>query len=149
MTGNLEYSATTRATAWLATDMEADKSWIVQLDDADRGDMMAALRKGHRLNKPLLDYSRGDFPFGRSLAPVRRAFDEAQHGRDAALIRGLPRGNLSEEEFKVLTWPIGLHFGVARPQDKATCYINEVRNVGVDYRSATGRGYSSARQSQT
>jgi hypothetical protein len=143
MSGNFEFSTTKPSAAWLAADMQVDKSWIMQLDDADRADMMAALYKGHRLDKPLLDYRREDFPFSRSLAPVRRALDEAQHGRGAALIKGLPRANLNEEEFKILTWAVGLHLGVARPQDKATRYINEVRNTGGDYRSATGRGYSS------
>ncbi len=42
-----------------------------------------------------------------------------------------------------MTWAIGLHFGVARPQGKSSQYLAAVRDVGVDYRSAGGRGYSS------
>jgi len=38
---------------------------------------------------------------------------------------------------------IGLHLGVARPQDKLSRYINMVKDVGTIYRSAGGSGYSS------
>jgi hypothetical protein len=55
----------------------------------------------------------------------------------------LPRAGLSEKEFEFLNWAIGLHTGVARPQGKATQYISPVRDAGTDYRSASGRGYSS------
>lgn len=143
MMATQEVSKTRTDAAWLAVDLQQDKSWIVRLDDADRADMLNALRKAGDLRKALLEYRKEDFPFGQSLAPIRRALDEAQHGCGVALVKGLPRENVSEEDFRLLTWGIGLHFGVARPQDKATRYINEVRNVGVDYRSATGRGYSS------
>ena len=42
-----------------------------------------------------------------------------------------------------MNWAIGLHTGVARPQGKASQYISPVRDAGVDYRAASGRGYSS------
>src|SRR5438309_37556 len=74
---------------------------------------------------------------------VAAAFDEAMSGGGIALVRGLPRDALSEGEFELLTWAIGLHAGVARPQGKASQYLSAVRNAGTDYRSATGRGYSS------
>ena len=64
-------------------------------------------------------------------------------GRGVALVKGLPREGVSPEEFELVTWAIGLHFGVARPQDRTSAYINKVKDAGTDYRSATGRGYSS------
>jgi hypothetical protein len=51
--------------------------------------------------------------------------------------------DMAEADFELLTWAIGLHAGVARPQGKASHYLSAVRNAGTDYRSATGRGYSS------
>jgi alpha-ketoglutarate-dependent taurine dioxygenase len=132
------------AAAWRAADLERDPRWRVSLDDADREDLRRGLAAGRVAGKPLLDYHRGDFPFGRSLAPLRRALDEAQHGLGVALIKGLPRSDLGAEEFELLTWAIGLHLGVARPQDKLSRYINEVKDAGTVYRSAGGRGYSSS-----
>jgi hypothetical protein len=46
-------------------------------------------------------------------------------------------------EFRLMTWAIGLHFGVARPQNRASDYITEVKDAGMAYRSPTGRGYNS------
>jgi Taurine catabolism dioxygenase TauD, TfdA family len=133
----------TGGSGWLAADLQRDTSWIVRISDADRTAMLAALASASGKSKQLLEYRQDDFPFGDSIEPVRRALAEAQHGRGAALLKGLPREGVSEHDFRLLTWGIGLHLGVARPQDKATRYLNEVRNAGGDYRSATGRGYSS------
>jgi hypothetical protein len=129
--------------AWSVADLQADASWITTLQDADRADLLKAVRAGATPGKPLLAYRRADFAFGSSLVALRQAFAQAQHGRGISLIRGLPREGVSAEEFELMTWAIGLHFGVARPQDKASRYLNQVRDVGVDYRSPTGRGYSS------
>ena len=131
------------AAAWRAADLERDRRWVFALDDADRDCLGRALRAGFVDGKPLLDYRQRDFAFGPALAPIRRALEEAQHGLGAALVKGLPRESMSEQQFELLTWAIGLHLGVARPQDKLSRYINEVRDKGTDYRSAGGRGYSS------
>src|SRR5436190_9293432 len=95
---------TASANGWLAADLKHDESWIVRLEEADRVQMMAALRETSVPSKPLLAYCKEDFAFGNSLEPVRRALDEAQHGRGAALVKGLPREGLSEEDFKLLSW---------------------------------------------
>lgn len=130
--------------AWTVADLTRDLRWIVRLEDADRADLMFGLRAGQVAGKPLLQYERNDFPFGeRVLARLHAAVDEAQHGRGIALVRGMPRDGLEPADAELLTWAIGLHLGVARPQDRLTRYINVVKDVGVDYRSPTGRGYSS------
>jgi hypothetical protein len=54
----------------------------------------------------------------------------------------LPRDGLDEMDFELLTWSIGLHAGVGRPQGKATHYISAVRDAGNAYRTGTGRGYN-------
>ncbi len=128
---------------WTVAELRDDPRWIIELDDAARRDLIGAVRKAHDADRDLLDYTRHDFDLGAGFAPVMRAFAEAKHGRGIALVRGLPREGVSEAEFALLTWAIGLHVGVARPQGKATQYQSAVRNVGTVYRSTTGRGYSS------
>jgi hypothetical protein len=71
------------------------------------------------------------------------AFKSQRDRFGLAVVRGLPREGLSAEEFGVLTWGIGLHAGVGRPQGKASHYMSEVKNAGNDYRTSTGRGYNS------
>ena len=105
--------------------------------------MAQAIRQAYRPGQPLIEYRRDDFDFGAALPVLHAAFAETRDGRGIALVRGLPRDALSEPEFELLTWAIGLHAGVPRPQGKATHYLSAVRDVGTVYRSGTGRGYSS------
>jgi hypothetical protein len=102
-----------------------------------------AVRRGNRPGQALIDYAQQDLDLGRALPVLRAAFAETRDGRGIALLRGLPRAALSEPEFELLTWAIGLQCGVPRPQGKATHYLSAVRDAGTVYRSGTGRGYSS------
>jgi alpha-ketoglutarate-dependent taurine dioxygenase len=128
---------------WDVAQLTADPDWIVRLDDRARTDLVAAVRKAFDADRPMLDYRRGDFDFGAAAAALDRAFGQAKNGRGIALVKGLPRADFAEKEFELLTWAIGLHQGVARPQGKATQYLSAVRDAGTVYRSAGGRGYSS------
>lgn len=74
---------------------------------------------------------------------VAAALREIKDGRGFALLRGLPREGVTAAEFELLTWAIGLHTGVARPQGKASQFLSAVRDAGVEYRTGRGRGYSS------
>lgn len=128
---------------WNAAELDADRRWIYTLDDKARRDLRAALEKARTPDKPLLEYRREDFDLGSAWGTIDAAFSEAKRGRGVALVRGLPREGIDEEGFKLLTWGIGLHAGVARPQGKASHYISAVRDAGTQYRTGTGRGYSS------
>ncbi len=136
-------TAMTTPAGWTAAELAADGRWTFHLGAAERQGLLDAIRQAHEPSKPLFAYGRGDIDLGAAAAPIAAASREVRDGRGVALVRGLPRAGMSEDEFQLLTWAIGLHFGVARPQGKATQYIAAVRDAGTDYRSATGRGYSS------
>lgn len=129
--------------AWTVADVEADKSWIHRLSASESAELIAAVRRAGSAERPILDWRREDFAFEKSLPTLTKAFREVRDGRGMALVRNLPRDGVAPAEFKLMTWAIGLHFGVARPQNRASDYITEVKNAGVAYRSATGRGYNS------
>lgn len=129
---------------WLSNEITEDKSWIFELAPDAADDIVRAVRKAAEARKPLLDYCKEDFDFGSTSTTLDAAFNLAKHGCGMALVRNLPRNVLSDKEYELMTWGIGLHQGVARPQGKDSQYISAVRDVGVDYRSATGRGYSSS-----
>ena len=141
--GNAPINVGTRA-AWTVADLASDTRWVEQLDDAARHDLIGTVRAAHDPAKTLLDYRSADFDLGHAWAPIARCVDEIKHGRGFALLRGLPRESMSAEQFELLTWAIGLHIGVARPQGKASQYLSAVRDAGTTYRSGRGRGYSSA-----
>jgi hypothetical protein len=132
--------------AWNVADVTSDTSWTIPLTEKQASGLLDAVRAGKLEGKPLIEYRKRDFPLDGVLEPLRAAFREVRDGRGMALIKGLSRDGVSPEEFELMTWAIGLHFGVARPQDRTSSYINKVRDVGTDYRSPTGRGYSSSAQ---
>jgi hypothetical protein len=129
---------------WNAAELESDKvHWTFALDERAGRDLAATLAQARDPDKTLFDYRREDFDLGAAEPVITAAFEEVKRGRGVALVRGLPREGIDEEGFRLLTWGIGLHAGVGRPQGKASHYISAVRDAGTDYRTGTGRGYSS------
>jgi len=129
--------------AWTVPMLQADQSWIFALDDCARRDLVEAMRAGHDPDKALFDYRRDDFDLGSAWPVIDAALREIRDGTGFAVLRALPREALTEAEFALLTWVIGLHTGVARPQGKASQYMEAVRDAGTAYRTGRGRGYSS------
>jgi len=129
--------------AWTAPGLRDDPSWIFELPPPAQRDLTTAVRKAYTPDRPLMDYRRADFDLGEAGAMIAQAFREVRDGTGFALLRGLPREGVSAKEFELLTWAIGLHTGVARPQGKASQYLSAVRDAGVTYRTGKGRGYSS------
>ena len=128
---------------WRAADLEQDPGWVFSIDEKARAHLAGVIKAAYVADRPLFDYCREDFDLGPAWTTIANAIKVAHHGRGLALVRGLPREGLAEKEFELLNWAIGLHTGVARPQGRATQYISPVRDIGTDYRTASGRGYSS------
>src|SRR4051812_46991328 len=139
----MSMKAFTTPAAWEAAELNSDTRWLFELDDKARRDLRAAIDKARDPDKTLFDYRRDDFDLGGAWPVLEAALKETQHGRGAALVRGLPREGIGEKDFELMTWAIGLHAGVARPQGKASHYISAVRDAGTEYRTGKGRGYSS------
>ena len=129
---------------WSRADMQADRYWTVHLTPAQIADFEQALAHATQTGKSLFEMTRADFPIGGdAMAVLRAAIGETQTGRGFQLLRGFPVQRWSVQQTRVLFWGIGLHLGVARPQGKASLYLADVRDAGVDYRSNTGRGHTS------
>ena len=128
---------------WQVADLNNDQRWIFRVDEQARQEMVAAVLKAEDPNKSLLDYRRADFSFSKTWTFFAAALEEVKRGLGVALVKGLPREALTAKQFELLTWALGLHAGVPRPQGKDTHYISAVRDAGMTYRTGTGRGYSS------
>lgn len=142
----MNFAKAQAAATWMADDLNADKRWIFEIDAPARAYLLRMVKQVFDPDKTLFDYARADFDLGPAAPVITAAFNEAKRGCGLSLIRGLPREGMTEEEFRVLSWAIGQNMGVGRPQGKTSQYMSAVRNVGTDYRSATGRGYSSSAQ---
>ena len=127
---------------WTSEELEGDQSWRFDVGERGRADLLALLDRFED-DVDLLSLTARDVDLGAAAETIDAATAMALDGLGVALVRGLPRDGLSEERFALLTWLIGLHIGVARPQNKMTSYLSPVRNTGTVYRSVTGRGYSS------
>jgi hypothetical protein len=132
-----------RQAAWTVDALNADQSWICELSDHARRDLTTAVRKAADPAKTLFDYRPDDFDLGSAWPVIAAALKEVRDGTGFAILRGMPRDGLTQDEFELLTWAIGLHSGVARPQGKASQFLSAVRDAGVAYRTGKGRGYSS------
>ncbi len=130
---------------WRAKELADDSGWIYTFDASERKAMRDAVLQAPKRER-LLDYRKGDFDLASAGALLAQALEQVKHGRGVAVLRGLPREHIGEDEFALLTWAIGLHSGVARPQGAKTQYISAVRDEGTVYRSGRGRGYSSSAQ---
>ncbi len=132
-----------RRAAWTADGLQADRGWIFELDDQARRDLAGAVKAAVDPSKTVFDYKRDDFDLGVAGPVITAALREVRDGTGFAILRGMPRDGLTATEFELLTWAIGLHTGVARPQGKASQFLSAVRDAGTVYRTGKGRGYSS------
>ena len=114
---------------WIGPEIAASGSWIVNLTDADRANLRAALdaTKG----RDALSLTAKDFPvgdYGKKLADLRR---EVAFGTGFVLVRtGLNK--LDEEEARRLIWGMGQYLGVPQIQDASNTLLHDIRDTGAD-----------------
>src|SRR4051794_9895870 len=120
--------------AWRVDAFVSTPGWTFELDDRDRLRQNGGVRQVYLPGQKPLDYRREEFDPGSAWPAIERALAQVKHGRGIALVRGVPRDGVTEQEFEVMTWALGLHTGVARPQGRQTHYISRVRDAGASYR---------------
>ncbi|MBW7967168.1 TauD/TfdA family dioxygenase [Bradyrhizobium sp. BR 10261] len=97
------------------------------------------------MSRPQHDLTPEDFPLpvmGRRLAAVVSSLET---GRGFALLRGLPVEDLSEDQARLMAWGVGLHVGVALPQNANGALIHDVRDRG-ESSATTLRGNGSTEE---
>ncbi|NYT38053.1 hypothetical protein ERD78_14310 [Allopusillimonas soli] len=129
--------------SWRRIDAESDDSWVQRLTEEEVSGFDMALIHARDANKPMLHMTPEDFPLPEaSVAALQRAMKATQTGWGFCLIKGFPVDRWSEEEARIAYWGMGLHMGVARPQNKASEFLNDVRNAGGSYFGKDARGYN-------
>ncbi len=137
------YNTIDSPAAWHVPEMTKDPSWRFQLDPDAQSHMARNIVSAFDPERELFDYRQADFDLGPGMDVIHAAARVAHFGCGLAVVKGLPRHQLSEAQFRILNWAIGLHLGVARPQGAKSQYLSEVRATGMNYRSPGGRGYNS------
>ena len=130
-------------TGWLAQNVRSDLSWQVRLTPAQVAGFQAALDHAAAVDKPLLQMTPADFPLSNECARVlahARSITQGPWG--FSLIKGFPVHEWTEEQTRLAYWGMGLHVGVARPQNINSDYLTDVRDAGGSYLVKGGRGYN-------
>lgn len=128
---------------WLARDVEQDLSWVLRLNPQEVAGFDAALAHAQAHPRPLLAMTQADFPLPpASVQALRHAIDMTQGRWGMCLLKGFPVHRWTEAQTRLAYWGMGLYMGVGRTQNRASEIINDVRDIGADYKVKGGRGYN-------
>ncbi|KAK7951625.1 uncharacterized protein PG986_007353 [Apiospora aurea] len=129
--------------AWKAEDVRKDATWILRLTPDEVEGFRIAMEHARKASKPLLDMEQADFPLpDASRRALKRAVATTQGRWGMCLVKGFPTDEWTEPDLRVAYWGMGLYMGVARPQNRASEVINDVRDAGGSYKASGGRGYN-------
>lgn len=139
----MDKQPTSRAQAWTAAEADRDRSWVLRLSADEAEGFDGALRHARAAGKAPLDMTQADFPLpAASRAALDAAIALTQGRWGMALVKGLPVDRWSEDDCRLAFWGMGLHMGTARTQNRASQYMNDVRDEGGGYKVTNGRGYN-------
>lgn len=136
-------SSGVRPEAWTAAQAAQDESWKISLSPNHVRALHHALAHAGKQSKPLLEWTQADFPLDQDTQRILAQAIAATQGRwGMCLLQGFPVDDWTEEQTRQVYWGISLYMGVARPQNRASDFITDVRDVGSSYKVKGGRGYN-------
>lgn len=130
--------------AWRGADIADHDDWKLQLDDAHRAELLAALAHVKGTGKDLRAIRPDDFPLPTLAAAFASALDDVVDGRGFVLIRGVPIEDLSARDTELLYWGIGLYFGHPIHQKTEDDLLVYIKDQGVDPNDPLTRGFQTA-----
>ena len=128
--------------AWSGPDQAKRTDWIHTLNEAEIGEVQAALERVR--SKEILGIGRDDFPLptlGPRLTGICR---EVLHGRGFFLLRGLPIERYDVAEAARIFWGIGAYWGEPVSQNGKGHVLGHVKDLGLDYNDPLARGYQTS-----
>lgn len=131
--------------AWKAEDVQRDTSWILRLSPEEVDGLRVALAHAQKkVGKPLLEMTQEDFPLPNATRNILQQAINVTQGRwGMCLVKGFPTDEWTEDDMRLAYWGIGLYLGVARPQNRDSDIITDIRDTGGNYKARGGRGYNS------
>jgi alpha-ketoglutarate-dependent taurine dioxygenase len=137
----MNYTHTSQSAAWKASTFKSAADYTLELDDADRQELLAAVRALPAGTRPeATDKERFTLP--RLAARLRAAAADVRDGRGFVVLRGLPTdAGVTVDEYIAATWAIGLHFGDPLSQNTSGDLIGHV--VDATAEDPTPRMYRS------
>jgi hypothetical protein len=127
--------------AWRPQNLHSDRSWILELDDRDRDELRAALFQLRNSGTAPEAVSVSDFALPRVALKLRRIFEEIEHGRGIAMLRGFPVSDQSLDDISAMFLGLGSHMGTRLSQTAEGIIVGHVSNLGYAYGKENVRGY--------
>lgn len=128
---------------WVAKDLKNTSQWVHHLTAEEIGDLNGALASAHHNGLGFDTLTKEKFPLPELKATFDRVLHELENGLGFFVLRGLPAGEYSKDDLRLMYWGISLHLGTAVTQSSRGDMLGDVRNFGVDTYSKKGRGYMS------
>jgi hypothetical protein len=101
---------------WMGGDFEAERDWVYHLPPAAIAEVEARVADLRARGVTLETIGQDDFPLESISADLAAMRAEIEHGRGFVMIRGLQRDRYTDEEFGLIFWGFGTHFGEGQPQ---------------------------------
>lgn len=130
--------------AWRGSEIANSDEWKLELDGAERAELLGALAHVKGTAKALRETRAGDFPLPTLSARFASALDDVVDGRGFVLIRGVPIEGLVPADVERLYWGIGLHFGRPIHQKTEDDLLVYIKDQGVDPKDPLTRGFQTA-----
>ena len=121
--------------AWRGADLARRDDWTIELSDAHRAELAAAIAAVEAQAIPLYEISKGDFPLATLGPELAEALERLEGGLGFYRLRGLPVADWSEDQARVALWGLGTWMGWAEPQDGAGNRMHDVRDIGREFGS--------------
>src|SRR5262245_39494570 len=128
---------------WRAADLQDEREWIIHLSAEQIASVDAALKAAKASSATLPTLTRENFPlkgFDALIADVR---NRLENGRGIVVLRGLPTQPYTKDDLRMIYWGLGLYLGTGVSQSGKGDLLGDVRDLGADTHSSTGRGYMS------
>ena len=127
--------------AWRGAELAGRSDWVHQLTDIEIGELVDAVAAVRRAGRELTALGRDDVVLA-TLGPVIDGWaDELDAGRGFVVVRGLPVGELGEDDATAAYVVMGVRLGVPVSQNAAGDLLGHVRDDGSDPDDPTVRRY--------
>jgi hypothetical protein len=130
---------------WRASDLDANRRWVFELERRDRDDLLKAAASVRRVigddPNALLGVPAERFCFGAFEEKFRALRSELEDGLGIALLRGLPLADMDPLDAAAIYWGIGRHLGEACSNNPEGDMLGHVTDLGKTQKDPRSRGY--------
>ncbi|MBT6275290.1 MAG: TauD/TfdA family dioxygenase [Chromatiales bacterium] len=130
---------------WYGPDLKNSTDWIYPLSEAERTEIIDAMRHARNRHDDIADMERSDFPMPRFGAVLDELRVEAVSGRGFVLLRNFPVEGFEFAEIATMYWGFGTYIGSARSQNARGHLLGHVTDITDRYDDPSQRGYLSNR----